>query len=111
MAKLIGTIGEQVDYRGDWQKDEEDQLCRFRQQFKSENIGDAVGEVIKWQRADGYACYMVVKEKPLQLVHINHGDGYQVEDALIRGINLKEVKQMIGHERSICEMFSKVLRH
>jgi hypothetical protein len=105
MAKLIGRIGEQVDYRGDWQQEEEDQLNRYRQQFKSENAGDAVGEVVKWQRADGYACYMVVSEKPLQLAHIDHGDAYQVEDALIRGINLEEIRQMVDHERSMSELF------
>ena len=105
MAELIGTIGEQVDYRGDWQKEEEDQLNRFAKRFKAKNTGDAVGAVVRWQRADGYACYMVASENPLQLAHIDHGDGYQVEAALIRGINLEEIKQMVEHERAMSELF------
>jgi hypothetical protein len=107
MAELIGRIGEPVDYRGDWQAQEEDQLYRFRQQFRSATKGDAVGEVVRWQRADGYACYMVASEEPLQLAHIDHGDAYQVEPALIRGINLEEIKQMVDHERAMSELFSK----
>jgi hypothetical protein len=107
MAELIGRIGSNLTYTEDWAKKEADNLYRYRQQFKSENAGDAVGEVIKWQRADGYAQYMVVSEEPLKLAHVNHGDGYEVEAALIRGINLEEVRQMVDRERALSEMFSK----
>jgi len=110
MAELIGRIGEAVDYTKGWdavQKQEEDQLNRFRQQFKAANTGDTVGEIVKWQRADGYACYMVVSEEPLQLAHIDHGDAYQVEPALIRGLIIEDIRLMVDSERAISELFSK----
>lgn len=107
MAKLIGKIGTPVDYRGDWQAEEAEQLSRFSKQFMDKNKGDTVGEVVKWPRADGYACYMVVSEKPLQLALIDHGDAWQIEDALIRGLRIGDIRELVKHERAITEMFSR----
>lgn len=107
MATLVESIGNPVDYRDNWQKEEATQLERAAREFRAENAGDTVGEVVRWQRADGYAQYMVVSEEPLELAHIDHGDGYQIEAALIRGLILEDIQDMVNRERSIKEMFAK----
>ena len=68
---------------------------------------DVVGEIIRWQRADGYAEYMVVNTKPLELVHLDTGDGYEVEAPLIRGLNLSDVRGMVESERRINDLFAR----
>jgi len=65
-----------------------------------------IGEVVRWPRADGYAEYIIVKTKPLQLAHIPLGDGYMVEPALIRGTTLAEVKRMVEDERRWSKLFA-----
>ena len=85
---------------GDWQTKEKDYIDTLATLAREQHSGDLVGEVVRWQRADGYASYMVLSEKPLTLVHLNLGDGYQVEDALLRGLTLAEVQRMVNWERS-----------
>lgn len=68
---------------------------------------DLLGEVVKWQRGDGYAMYMVWNIKPLELVHIEIGDGWTVEEPLMRGLRLSDVKEMIEHDRKMAEIFAK----
>lgn len=107
MAELIGRCVIKVDYSGDWQAQEDDQLYRYRQQFKAEHPGDLVGEVVKWQRADGYAQYMVVCEEPLQLAHLNMGDAWTIEPALIRGLILEDIKEMVDGDRAMAKLFAE----
>ena len=71
------------------------------------DAGEIVGGVLKWQRADGYAWYRVSKERPLTLQFIDTGDGYTVEDALIRGLNKQDVLTMLHRERRIRQAFRK----
>ena len=69
---------------------------------------DLLGEVVKWQRADGYAMYMVWNTEPLELVHLEGiADGYTVEEALIRGLRLTDVNEMVENDRKIAEIFAK----
>jgi hypothetical protein len=64
---------------------------------------DEAGELIRFQRYDGYAMYRVASRQPLVLQHIPYGDAYEVEPALIRGLLLEEVdamlEQMAGYRR------------
>lgn len=53
-----------------------------------------LGKVLRWQRADGYAEYMVWNTKPLTLMHLPVGDAWSVETPLIRGLNLADVEEM-----------------
>jgi hypothetical protein len=76
-------------------KQEADAIERTRKYFRSINKGELVGEVLSWPRGDGYAQYMVVKQRPLTLAHMTVGDAWQVEHALIKGIDLGDVKQMV----------------
>ena len=55
-----------------------------------------LGEILRWQRADGYAEYMVWSTDPLTLIHLPVGDAWTVEAPLIRGLNLADVEDMVA---------------
>lgn len=59
---------------------------------------DLTGAVIQFQRADGYASYVVKEDKGgrvLVIQHINFLDGYRIEDALIRGLRREDILQQL----------------
>jgi len=66
---------------------------------------DLAGEVIRFPRGDGYAQYMVWQTKPLALIWIATGDAWQVEDALIRGLRVADVREMVERERNLASLF------
>ena len=53
--------------------------------------GDLTGAVIRFPVADGYAFYIVSKDKPLTLQHIPFGDRYSIPMAHIRGIRREDI--------------------
>lgn len=65
--------------------------------------GKNVGEVIKFQVADGYAQYMVVSMRPLRLMHLNLIDGYSFQYAHL--LTAKEVNEQIDRQRRLEELF------
>jgi hypothetical protein len=99
------SIAIPFDYSEGWQQREQDALDAAAKSARSKAEGEFVGEILRWQRADGYAVYMVVKQKPLTLAHVGVGDAYSIEPALIRGLNLADVREMVIRERKIREMF------
>jgi hypothetical protein len=81
-------------------RQEQEALDRHAEAARAVEKGDLVGETIRFSVADGYAEYMVLKEEPLSLAHIASGDGYTVHPALIRGLILSDVQEMVERERS-----------
>jgi hypothetical protein len=67
---------------------------------RAKHPGDMVGETISWQIADGYATYMVVKQKPLMVAHVNSGDGYQVDPIMIRGLRVSDVRERVARDKA-----------
>lgn len=65
-----------------------------------------IGKEIAFQRADGYARYMIWDTKPLTLIHLELLDAYSVEPALIRGLNLAEVAEMVAREERLQSFFA-----
>ena len=97
----------EIDWRkNDWQEREADYVATLAELAGKQYSGDTVGEVVRWQRADGYAQYMVLSEKPLRLVHLDLGDGYGVEAALLRGLTLATVQGMVQRERALRDLFT-----
>lgn len=95
----------EINYsRGDdWRKIEQDYTDRLAMRARARNEVDPnhlVGRIVRWQRADGYASYMVWQVSPLKLIHLDLGDGYAVEGALLRGLTLAEVKRMVAWDDS-----------
>ena len=64
-----------------------------------------VGEVIKFQVADGYAEYMVASTKPVQLIHLPFWDGYQSETAPL--MTAKAIQDKVDQANAMAKLFSK----
>lgn len=97
-----------VDYADrDWQEKTDAIVANHAQAVRKRNPGELVGEVLRWQRADSYACYMIVCEDPFTLAHLQESDAYMVEPALIRGLFLSEARAMVAREQSLRKLFSK----
>lgn len=90
-----------------WQEDEAAYIQRLADRATMNGLNPLLGKIIRWQRADGYASYMVWQTKPLQLIHLQLGDAYSVEEALIRGLRLADVRAMIEREDRLRALFAK----
>jgi hypothetical protein len=106
-APEIVVSGERYDFNA-YQAREDKYLNDLREMARKRVPGNPlVGEILRWGRGDGYAQYMVWNTKPLQLVWLEIGDAWSIEDALIRGLNLTDVKRMVEGERRLRELFAK----
>ena len=110
MAKLVDSF--EIETSTDWSNHAEDYergLAKFKREARSDDEAEdsTVGEVVKFQVADGYAVYGVVSEEPLELCYIGQGDYYTIPDAHIRVLELADIKQLVGRERAINEMFAR----
>jgi hypothetical protein len=107
MAQLRQSINIPTNYMdSNWREREKAELRRVSQILQEEKTGDLVGETLRWQRADGYAQYIIVSEKPFAIAHLVIGDAYSVEEALIRGLRLSDAREMVRRERGMKELFS-----
>jgi hypothetical protein len=61
--------------------------------------GDLSGAVVKFQVADNYAYYVVIKDKPLTLQLIPFCDAYQISDAHMRGLRREDVVQQLRQDK------------
>ena len=87
------------------QKLEEEYLKRLSTWCKEHGSGELAGETIRSGVADGYALYMVVTERPLQLIHITLGDAYSMGPVWERGLRISDVRQMVEREKGLAELF------
>lgn len=108
MAKVTESIRTegQIDYldrNTNWVEIAERQARareRLAGELKQKCRHELVGEIIKFQVADGYAEYMVKKVKPLQLIHLSDGDAWQADPILIRGLRVDDVRQIVRRPSS-----------
>jgi len=108
MAKVIAQ--HDIPFPDNWDDmdaEHERGMAKFKLWAQKCSDDKLTGETIRFQVADGYAVYGIVREKPLHLCHINEGDGYQIPDAHIRGLNLADVREMIRCEKALAELFAK----
>lgn len=66
----------------------------------TDSKSDLIGEVVSFQRYDGYARYMVYRTKPLSLIHIPFGDAYAIEEFAARGLRVADIEKMVQWERN-----------
>jgi len=67
--------------------------------------GKYSGEIVRDGVADGYAQYMIISLRPLELMHLPLVDGYQSRWA--HRWTAADVKRMVEREKSLRELFSK----
>lgn len=77
----------------------------LRDWCKADSDGEYVGEVIREGVADGYAQYMVYSLKPLALIHLPLGDGYQFQWA--HRWTASDIKMMIEREKKLEGLFTQ----
>jgi hypothetical protein len=107
MAKLLpGSEVVDTDYSlSDWREREAARLEAISQKYAT---GDGVsGEFLRFPRGDGYAVYVVVRAKPLTLVHVKIGDAWTIEGYAIRGLRLSDVQALIERRRRVAELFGE----
>lgn len=96
------------DFRtGAWQAKEDAYIQRLADRAKMNGTNPLLGEVVRWQRADGYAQYMVWQTRPLQLIHLELGDAYSIEEPLMRGLRLADIRLMVERAANMRALFSK----
>lgn len=108
MAKQGNPI-DVPDFNGDWGKYRdwhEEQIKAHTKPVKSTDA-DLTGALLQWQRADGYALYVVTKHSPLTISHLPIGDAYSVEPALIRGLREADVREQIRRHEAMEALFAK----
>lgn len=77
----------------------------LKAECKKNSKDKEVGEVIKFNVADGYALYMVYSMKPLELIHIATMDAWESEFADL--LTPARVREMIARDKKIAELFTK----
>lgn len=89
------------------------QLSQLQKESRQVDIdaGDVVGLILRYPVADGYAWYVVVKDRPLTLQHIPYCDGYRIPDAYIRGLRKQDIIADALRERGIAKLFAAKRRH
>lgn len=68
---------------------------------------ELVGEVVRFQIADGHAQYMVWRIAPLQLIHLSLSDAYRIAAAHERGLDLDDIREEVARARAIRAIFAK----
>ena len=104
MAKYAGSIHPdfKIDYSAPYQEQlelEEKWLEKVKEGYRKLAKGDLVGEEVRFPIADGYARYMVTKQRPLTVVHLEVGDAWQAHGPTIRGLNLADVRARVEADR------------
>lgn len=64
-----------------------------------------VGARLDFPRGDGVATYVVVKDKPLTLAHVPHGDAWRADDCTIRGVDADYVRRWLVRAQSRRQLF------
>ena len=67
--------------------------------------GVVVGAMLRFPVADGYAHYVVTKERPLTVQHVPYLDGYQISNAHIRGLKKQDVLLQIQRDKALKRIF------
>lgn len=100
-----------VDYKNyDFEKEEaaeEAWVEKLANYCRTHGNGALAGKEIRHQVADGYARYMVLKEKPFQMIHLPLGDCYDAGAIWERGIRLTDARKMVEREERLAELFAK----
>ena len=68
--------------------------------------GEVVGVFLTFPVADGRACYLVTKARPLTLQHVPIVDAYQIPGAHVAGITRREVLSQAASDRRLAALFA-----
>lgn len=86
-------------------KNEREYTAKVQVWAKQTGSSEFAGEIIRFPVADGYAQYVVLSLKPVKLIHLDTGDGWQFPYA--HRITAADVRREAEYGRAINEIFSK----
>jgi hypothetical protein len=100
------------DYPGDWGFNEGgDIIAYFKKQdaqidaiYAAQPEPDGltlVGACLRFLRGDGFALYVVVKDRPLTVSRVPFGDNRSADECTIRGINAEYVRQELVRQKAM----------
>jgi len=111
MAKLIGKFEwksfKEFNNVKDYFKWEKEQLGMLQKISNKATIKNPIGFLLTFPVADGNAVYQVRNINPLELIWIPFGDCYQIPDAYIKGLSMKDVILQIKRDKLLESMFNK----
>jgi hypothetical protein len=91
---------------GSYDKIEREYIDKLATKARKNGKSPLLGEVIRFPRGDGYAQYLVWRTRPLELIWLEVGDSWSVEEALERGLRLTDVHSMVEAQKRIRQLFS-----
>jgi hypothetical protein len=94
-------------YPGDWEFKRGEDIRIFSDRSQKQLAAIPQDRIVRFPFADGHALYFVYSEKPLVLQHIPYGDAWHVDQALIRGLRLVDIKQRVAADRKLHAIFEK----
>ena len=71
----------------------------------TDSRSDLIGQIVSFPRGDGSAQYMVFRTKPLTLLHIPLGDAWDLPDYQMRGLRVKDVRELVRTDRALGDLF------
>lgn len=92
------------DY-AEYQREESRYLDELADLLRKRSTDKNVGEVVRFPHADGYACYMVAKWRPLQLVHLELGDGWHYP--YVERLTAADIEKVISRSRRLAAYFKE----
>lgn len=66
----------------------------------------AVGFLMQFPVADGYAYYVITSTTPLTLQHVPYGDAYQAAPAHLRGIRMSDVARAMASDKFMSQLMA-----
>jgi hypothetical protein len=90
----------------DYNKVEAEWVAKFKAWALERNPDqDGVGEELQFPVADGYARYIVLSIKPIQLVHLPLGDGYHSPG--VNRLTARGVREHIASRKRMAMFFAE----
>jgi hypothetical protein len=69
--------------------------------------GDLAGEEWRTPVGDGYARYIVFKNRPLQLIKIPTGDAWDADPIMLRGLRVSDIREHVARRAKLDEIFGR----
>jgi hypothetical protein len=101
---FMGSETHRFDNEGYFKACDEHQE-RLAQWCRENSDSDIAGETIDFPIADGRAVYMVLSTRPLELIHLSYGDGYQIDEMMLRGMRVSDVRRLVAQRKALEKLF------
>jgi hypothetical protein len=75
----------------------------LREWAKRNGSGALAGTVVSWPQGDGQACYVVLSERPLALIHVPTGDAWQMP--YIERLTLADIRKRAEQHAALARIF------